>query len=160
MGDFATQELKMIKRCKKNPSWTRRFIIFWSDEGTDTMSLKTRAEQYGKIIGRFRKCLHRKFQDLFILRESEWAVGGPEGERESLSRLPTEHRSRPGDLSQDPEIITQAKIQSWLLKWLNYPGAPLCRNSRKDTIIETQGAHEFRDVRKEWERNVSVQNNC
>ena len=39
-------------------------------------------------------------------RGGETAGGGAEGERESLSRLPTECRAQHGAQSQDPKIMT------------------------------------------------------
>lgn len=38
-------------------------------------------------------------------------------------RLPAQHRAPEG--SQDPEIITGAKIKSGSLSWLSNPGAPI-----------------------------------
>ena len=48
-----------------------------------------------------------------------------QGQRENLSsRLCTECGAQWGSLSQDPEIMTWAKIQSWLLNQRSQPGAP------------------------------------
>ena len=49
---------------------------------------------------------------------------GAEGERESLEKLPTEHRVQRGAQSQDPEIMTWAEIKCQLLNQLSHPGNP------------------------------------
>ena len=52
-------------------------------------------------------------------------VGGrTEKERESSSRFPAQHGARMGAPSQDPGIMTWAKIQSWLLNQRSHPGGP------------------------------------
>ena len=51
----------------------------------------------------FRECMHAR-------------AGGAEGQGEKISsRLPTEYGAQLGARSQDPEIMTRAKIKSWAL---------------------------------------------
>ena len=62
-------------------------------------------------------------KDLFILeREREQERAGRGAERIS-SRLPIEYGAWCGAQSQDPEIMTWAKIKSQLINWLSHPGA-------------------------------------
>ena len=67
------------------------------------------------------------FKALFFLFiwEREQARGRTDGDRETWSRLPTEHRAQHGTQSQDPEIMTWAEIKSQLLNWLSHEGTLL-----------------------------------
>ena len=71
------------------------------------------------------------------MREREREIGNAvrrgqrKRERERLSSwLPTEHRVGGRAASQDPEIMTWAKIKSQSLNWLSHPGIPIIFKER------------------------------
>lgn len=58
----------------------------------------------------------------WVERKKREAEG--EGEKESLSTFPAEHRARHGSQSHDPEVMTWAEIKSQSLNRLSHPGVP------------------------------------
>ena len=70
-------------------------------------------------------------------KERAWAEEGAEEEGESIpSRLQTKLRAQCRAQSHDPEIMTWAKIKSWMFNWLSHPGAPpVCQLKKKKKKI-------------------------
>jgi len=58
------------------------------------------------------------------VKEREPEQGEGQRKRENLQKLPTERGALRGAQSHDPEIMTLAKIKSWMLNWINHPGTP------------------------------------
>ena len=64
----------------------------------------------------------------YFLRDRAWSLNRGEGqrerERENLKQLHTQRRAQHKPGSHDPEFMTQAEIESQMLKQLSHPGSP------------------------------------
>ena len=88
--------------------------------------------------------LNSPFLRLFIYsfiyfweREKTWAGEGQKGrERGNLKQAPRwQHRARRGPWSHNHEIMTCAKIESWMLNWRSHPGAPKLTSSYSKSCV-------------------------